>query len=936
MKSLWTFLYILLCTLVFLSQARSQHAFAVRYQFEQDTVHIRGNETFANKLLIENLTEESLELTPDAQETMSLQGLIGLPPRIQLGPKEQKRYPLKYIADRRTIHQHLQAFTIGFSSTQQIILAPPISFYTKLENQPALKIRTEQSEFFLDPAVRRVQFMVQVSNTGLVPLTLQLEFSGFPQGFELLESPGPTTLQPGAQALIPFTGRASTGGGTLDFDLRIEARDNAGLLLAHHRVRVAQAGSVQRFGQARTSIADQQNNSVALRYMDLNQFSTVYQLQAQGRLDLTPTKQLSYQVHTDYYKNLNAVNIYDTYLHYEDKKWGVQLGNIYENLDHTLSGRGIKASYKLTDKKALRVYAVDNNYMLYSQLNNLIPGAKIVAASYAFQADDQREGYAHYLHSENDFRGIRSDQWSVKAPISIGSNQQFTFEGGYSFEQAYEGGAAHGLAGGIYYQLQAGLYQLSSANYYSSPYYTGLRRGYFQSDSRIRRQLSDTKSIYGRISLMHNTPQYQSEDRGFFFRNAQQLDIYELGYQRRFKQFNVDVRPYLMVQRLENNLPMLPTSFKQRWRSSSLRTAADIQFFSVNHRASVRVDYGYTYRNTANRPLAPYHSLRVNGNYSNRFVGFSTFIQLNPYYLTDLMSSATRADYRIYSFGPNTQLNLFQGKLQSQVSAMYSYYGFSRSNNFSIQADARWHLKRNWTVTADLYYALIKNTYYYQAQMLPIPNTTSFHSRQFRIGIEKRFAAGHASRVYTLHLTFFDDQNNNGVRDNDEATPEGLLIRLDNNVAFSDHKGQVKFTQMTDGTYTLQVENNRGWTVQGPIRITVTKNKRLNIPLVKTRALTGKVYLTNAKYQADKPSLAGIRVWAVDRQGKEYSTLTDASGTYLFYLPVGAYTLSVSTEGMPFRIENPSIPIIVKEHKKTEVPDFRYQDERRKIGIKRF
>ncbi|MCY1247689.1 hypothetical protein D9M72_610440 [compost metagenome] len=116
----------------------------------------------------------------------------------------------------------------------------------------------------------------------------------------------------------------------------------------------------------------------------------------------------------------------------------------------------------------------------------------------------------------------------------------------------------------------------------------------------------------------------------------------------------------------------------------------------------------------------------------------------------------------------------------------------------------------------------------------------------------------------------------------------------------------------------------------------MTKNQRLEIPLIKTRPLKGRIKIVENRYLKSRPQLGGIKITAVDRQGKIYSTLSSESGDYVLYLPLGNYSIAVVTEGMPFSIENQNFEIEVKADKDCVIPDFNYRDERRKVGVKRF
>lgn len=937
-RCLWTFLLFFCLTFVFLSKATSQQVFDVEFSFEQDSISVKAGQTFANKISITNRTDKTIELVPFADETLSLSGLIKLPQRIILQAHEQKSFPLKYMADRAIIHKQVQAFSIGFIAADKSIHLPkPITFYSKLELDRTLILQTEQPEYYLDLSTNQLQLLLQASNMGLVPITFKLVFSGYPPGFVVNGDVMQMTLQPGAQTLLPFTANMRSKSSFQDFDFMMQGVDESGVVVATHRVRILRVGSVKRFGNFDDFRNTPYNNTVAFRYLSMGQGSSIYQLQGNGNLDLSTDKKLNYRLNFDYYQDQRALTAYDTYVDFQTKNWGLKIGNIYENLDQTISGRGVKASYKFNEGKSINLYGIENNYMLFSQLSHLIGGAKVLGASYAVQSNSTEGSLLSYLHSRDDYREVNSDQISGKTQVHIRTNQSLGVEGGYSLECTDQDQGKHALSLGVNYQYSADKYQITSMNYYSSPYYTGLRRGLTQSDSRVSKLFGNNQSIAARISYLDNNPKYQLGDKGYFFSNANRIQIYEVGYHIGLGQFQVDFRPYLMLQQAQYTGYSLVGGEVGNWFSNAVRSISDVSFFSSRHRFYIRSDYGYIYRNTSNKPMAPFHSLRVTGNYSNRYVGFNTFVQINPYYLNDLLASTSDAKYRIYSFGPSTQFQAFNGNLQAQLSSLYSYYGFSRSNNLSVNGNAKWRLGGNWSLTGDVFYTFIRSRGVVNFALEPSGlSASSFDNRQIRVGIEKSFAQFHKGKGHNLLLSFFDDLNNNAIQDDGESTPEGVVVKIDRHVASTDARGRIKFLNMVPGSYQLQVENSQGWVTHEPISIVLTKNQRLAIPLVKTRVLKGKIIVVTDKYLQSKPDLAGIRIHALDRRGNAFTTLSDENGQFNLFLPLGYYTISIPTEGMSFSIENPIQEVDLQAKGMVLLEDFRYKDSRRKVGIKRF
>lgn len=884
-----------------------------------------------------NQTDQPIKLVPFAENTPALSGLIKLPQLIELAPNETRSFPLKYMADRRTISSDNQAFTIGFSSEEGALVLPPVkSFYTKLEEGHALALQTEQKEYYLDKNTNQVQFIVRASNSGVVPINIRLFFSGFPQGFEITGETQSISIPAGGQVLLPFMGTMRSRNEFADFDLNIQAMDPNGRSYTMTLVRIMRLGNIKRFG-----LLDLQNqpyqNSAGLRYINTGNNMAIYQLYADGSVDVDKNKRLEYSLAADFYQQQKQWNSYNTYINYQDKDWGIKLGNIYENLDQNINGRGIKASYKFANDRSISLYGLENNYMLFSQQDNLVSGARILGARYKTQGELPGGSDLVYLHSRSDYRGIGSDQFSGKTQFAIGTDQQLGLEAGYSFEHVYSGGSKHAIAGGINYSYRSEKYQLYTTNYYSSPYYTGLRRGFFQSDTRLSRLLGNKDNISVRASYFNTAPRYQQGDRTNYFNQQNRIETYEMGYQTRWGIWQLDLRPYFMAQQIADRGLGLVGLTDVNGSSKAIRTSLDLNFSHSKHRFYLRTDYGYTFKNTSERPLAPFHSLRMTGSYNNSLFGMTAFMQLNPYYLTDLRLTASGAKYRSYSVGPNTQLRLFNDALRLQLAGTYSYYGFSQSNNFAVNGNACWQLPGSWNLIADIYYTLMKNRISSDPmEYITTNGASTFNYRQVRLGIEKNFGRRGKQKGYKLQLQFFEDGNNNGQADADETKAKDVVVKINKEVAIADENGAVKFLNMPEGNYLIQVEYSKGWAAQGALSIVLTKNQTLQVPLMRTGIIKGKITVRQDKYMDTNAQLAGIAVYAVNTRGHSYKTLCGEDGSYVFYLPRDKYRVYIPTEGMSFAIENPSQDIELQDSRTVLLPDFIYRKAGRKVDVKRF
>ena len=932
--------------LLFFSPVTAYKAFAqVKYAFTKDTLEIKGGETFSNFLKVSNPYTENISLVQDPRSKQLTRGLLSLPDTLQLKPGESRIFPLKYVSDRQTITSNIQIFTVNLLALKpDIQVQRSAIFKTIMTDVSGLAIGTEEDEVYLSQLSNQAQVILRCANNGLVPLTFRILLTGIPDGLEFTGQIMNLTLQPGTQLLLPFLVRNKSANAPVDFTVTMQAMDESNHQLAVKVIRVLNVSSARRMSNSGSQQGGTLPNTISLHYASLNRGSSYYQLQANGKVNTGQYSILEYRLNADDYHQpgANGINLYNSYLDYQTEKWGVRIGNIYDNLDFQLAGKGVKVRTKLDDSGVLSFYGIQNNYFIYNGLNNSPSGAKIYALDYDLEDSGTASRFT-FLHSRNPLTGLNASQLTVKSSFRLSKNETFGFEGGYSLEDQNQGriSAKQGFSAGLNYMLRTDGIQISGNGYYSSSYFTGLRRGLLLVDLRLTAPVSETGSLVAHVNTQANNPKYQSRlvtifDLGI---NKNSINIYELAYTLRAGKIYFNIGPYYMDQHLIANgfsesVPM-PTD----WTSRSFRLAANVSYSGAINSFSLTADYGYTFLNTSKKPPAPFQSIKITGNYSMPIFGLTGYAQFNPYYLSDALSSTGNQRYRLYSIGPNLHFNTFKNSLSFQFGGMYNYYGFTSSNSYSANGSFRYLIKGNWAITGDVQYILTKQNmamlFNPELNMINNLDPRSYDNRQLRIGIEKQFGRQGNSGSKKLTLVYYEDGNNSGQRDPGEALVAGILVKINNNVALTNSKGEVSFIDMKKEAYIASVTNTKGWSLQEPTSVFLDKTKRLEVPLVKTQALNGCVKPVASKYLNAQLVLAGIRVTAVDAGGHKYQTLTDDRGEFCFYLPRNNYTVYIETEGMPFSIENEKEEVSLTG-KPVALLTFLYKDKHRKVGVTRF
>jgi len=915
---------------------------AVIYGFTQDTVLVKAGETFSNRCWIENKSTQTLYLT--SQQTTS--GLLNLPDTVSLHAGERKFFPLKYLANSQTIKKAVQPIKIALQATKGgVSVQQSAMFYVSLIQIQGLVIDTDEPEIYLNQLTDQAQFLVRCYNNAIVPIDFKLMLDELPEGLVFEGDTSMLALQPGEQKSLLFTAKNKLNHSSqADFAVTIKGTDAQHEVLALKRLCILRISSDRRLATNQTPFYQNKPNTWAFRYLNVDQTASIYQFQGNGKYRVEH-QQLAYQLNMDYFsKGQPGLNVYDSYVAYRNKDWGIHIGAIYEYLDFNMYGNGIKATAYIGEKQSIQIYGLENNNLLYSSFGNQSFGNTFAVA---YRDEDGTQGKnLVLLHHTDQITAVNTTLLSGKAGVQMAIDQTVQVEAGYSVVETVNSphSAMSGVALGISYNLNKNGLNFYSHNYYATPYYGGNRKGVLQLDNSVWWVAGANKTWGARIVLTNNQPKILSglDSVSLPISNRYGHTLYELGYGWRLGRLAMQVSPYYFVQHMD-----APNAFGNidHWQSKSIRSKINLSYSHTYHEFTLVADNGYTFKNTSDYPPAPFFSSRINANYHHQIAGFMAFVQFNSYYLADALAVSSNPRYVVYSFGPNTNFALAKGKIVVNANALYNYFGYNRSRNYALNSNLRWLLKHDWAISADIFYGL--NTQRADLTYNPIvgPQQTvqnslyeaiyRFDNKQLRISVEKSFGQQRDAGLKKLELTYFEDRNGNGQHDKEEPYVPGLLIKIDGLTAITNDKGVVRFTALKDKNYSISMVNNQGWSVMEATEVFLNDNKKLEIPLVKTSRLMGTIHYVSDRYHAITPQLAGIKVNAQMANGKVFTTVTNEKGLFNFYLPESSYTVYLDTEGMPFTVLNPRENVEMHAHEQTTLT-FRCQDNSRKVEVTKF
>ncbi|KIO78990.1 hypothetical protein TH53_00425 [Pedobacter lusitanus] len=283
-----TIILLFLIIILFSYQVRAQSSDFVSYHFKADTINIEGGKTFSNYLIIKNAALSTVGLVRNGVNVNLDNAILKLPDTMIIEAGQTKSFPLKYFSDEQTIQSNIQSFEVKLRSiTRNINVQKSSSFYTQLLNVSGLVLDVQSSEIYFDPISNKADLQLRVFNSGLIPITFDLDLSGIPKGQEFLGTKGRMTLAAGTEKILPFVAiNKSRNNAAADFLVTIKAVDQSGNQLSVRRLRIMTVSS------NRNLVLNEQDiyyktrpNTLSLNYMNANNFNSL-QLFGNGKIDL--------------------------------------------------------------------------------------------------------------------------------------------------------------------------------------------------------------------------------------------------------------------------------------------------------------------------------------------------------------------------------------------------------------------------------------------------------------------------------------------------------------------------------------------------------------------------------------------------------------------------------------------------------------------------
>jgi hypothetical protein len=188
-----------------------------------------------------------------------------------------------------------------------------------------------------------------------------------------------------------------------------------------------------------------------------------------------------------------------------------------------------------------------------------------------------------------------------------------------------------------------------------------------------------------------------------------------------------------------------------------------------------------------------------------------------------------------------------------------------------------------------------------------------------------------------LELYLFYDTTRNAATDAKNLPAPNQLVLINGKAFRTNEHGIVKYKKLPKGEYEIRTILTNQWYADVR-KITIDKPLMLAIGLSKTCTIKGNVnYFTSGKSFPIEQKKGGLQLSLTDENGAIFTTKTDDSGKFTFYVPKSIYRLRLETSGFSEYVSVVSNDVIIQALPETiiEIP-FRLEVKERNIVIKKF
>lgn len=674
------------------------------------------------------------------------------------------------------------------------------------------------------------------------------------------------------------------------------------------------------------------SNQISLSSRNLFTPNEAYQINARGNY-LLPHGQMNFNMDGYYYtQGINRPLLTNTFLTYQHNKTGVTLGNITENLETYINGRGVKLFREDEEKnQRFEIGWADKSYNLlgdtYSPTGEK-SGTLYGTARFGKTAHRQYNGSV--LIDRNPF--TQEESMLLRNRYLSRSSKDRYWEldiGGGVNRSMEESGESPkpSLAIGNKLNTRIGEYTVSSQNFFSTGYYPGIRRGILQLNERVNRRFGKVNT-WAAFNYYNFKPKYWTDHLNNYSNRTSDART-EVGA-------HFPLRPGLSLsvsakRTVESGqILYFGNTERERFKMPSFRMSETLSWRSKNREHSVYLtsENGWA--------LSPFtekaqFQVRTSGTWSYKFMTLTAYGQKGDFNLMEAYRNDQEdasGNYRL-SFSAHAQKTFFKKRLNTFLDLSYGKDSFS-GNNHIYAAGADFKFSPLFSAFSQI------QVYDYRNVAFDYTYTSAQAGVSYKLPDQSVFVG---KKKGDIRLFLFYDVNGNGVFDEADSLASNRLVMIDK-VSFMTRKdGTVEYKKVPYGEYVLEVPGQEWMARVEPGLQLQQKELKIVVPLQKTERVRGRI-----RYEYDErtsidftPRLAGVE-FTLTGNGLNRKVLTNAEGKFTVFIPAGEYELIMDKSGLPDQVHTDfeKETIKIKASQTLELPDIVMKVKQRKIEVKRF
>ncbi|UKT62970.1 hypothetical protein [Pedobacter mucosus] len=845
--------------------------------------------------------------------------------KIRLAKKAHAFYPFKFLvlsnADAHTQEMRFQLQNLNGEMLSQVtskVALLPIRATELVVLNPSIMLKQIGDSLSINVLVRNMGNQVEElklvasfpTETGQGKSTFQKNIS----------------LSPGSEQNVTFSKIINRGLYQLNnFYINIAGLYKSGDLFGNGIAYVQNASASRQYVNAEIplgSLNSGLSNQISLSGQNLFNNSQSWQVNGAGATQIG-NGILGFSVDAYQWNSINNKPLLsNTWLNYQADNKGITVGNISENLESFINGRGIKLyTTKEEDQHGLEAAVVQKSYNLLGDNFNYGYSAYVKTS---FKDSSRHQYNSSLIFDYAPFEQSRSilSSNSVSLFNKTALVMSVNLGGGLSQSLINPTDIKPSLAIGTSLNGTYKKINFSSNNFFSTAYYPGIRRGVLQLNERISKYIGSHNVWIGFSNYGFN-PSYQRNV--YFLQRNYALQKTEIGWSIPLKiNLNLTLTASKDYEKADYN-----SLFSGASSLSSYRINESFNWHSNDFRQNVflSLDNGFGKRAEGKAEF----QVRLNANWSSSWFNINAYLQRGSFLLAESFNNniSDQEIYR-YSLSPSLHRYFFNKKFRTEAGLIF-YRDALFGNNITYLAKAEY--------SATPKTALYISSYEYQYRN----SFTNSTFRSLQAGITQKLPDPRqhiAGKKGNLEVQFYKDNNQNGLFDLGDVAEKSGTVLINKIIFIVPASGTIQYNKVPYGSYVVSMPIQNGFQVPAQIIKVDQKNVKVVIALEKSGNVTGKIainYNELKSLQVD-PSLSGFTILVKNKEGKISAVKTGEDGNYSIYLPEGNYEVYPDVTQFPAHIyfDGPHLEVVVKSANNTIIPTINLKVKEKRIEIKRF